>query len=79
MNSTSRYSLGFFGLDSGISRGEAVRFGVKTTKIKMIHQSESKYEQANRLPLEIIFVDVVAVNFTQKVRIFIIPEKVWVF
>ena len=64
MNSTSRYSLGFFGLDSGISRDEAVRSGAKTAKIKTIPQSESKEEQANRLPLVIIFVDVVAVDFT---------------
>ena len=64
MNSTSRYSLGFFGLDSGVSRDEAVRSGAKTAKIKTILQSESKEEQANRLPLVIIFVDVVAVDFT---------------
>ena len=64
MNSTSRYSLVFFGLDSGISRDEAVRSGAKTAKIKTILQSESKEEQANRLPLVIIFVDVVAVDFT---------------
>ncbi len=64
MNSNSRYSLGFFGLDSGISRDEAVRSGVKTAKIKTIPQSESKEEQANRLLLVIIFVDVVGVNFT---------------
>ena len=64
MNSTSPYSLGFFGLDSGISRDEAVRSGAKTAKIKTIPQSESKEEQANRLRLVIIFVDVVAVDFT---------------
>ena len=64
MNSTSRYSLVFFGLDSVISRDEAVRSGAKTAKIKTILQSESKEEQANRLPLVIIFVDVVAVDFT---------------
>ena len=64
MNSTSRYSLGFFGLDSGISRDEVVRSSAKTAKIKTILQSESKEEQANRLPLVIIFVDVVAVDFT---------------
>ena len=64
MNSTSRYSLGFVGLDSGVSRDEAVRSGAKTAKIKTILQSESKEEQANRLPLVIIFVDVVSVDFT---------------
>ena len=64
MNSTSRYSLVFFGLDSGVSRDEAVRSGAKTAKIKPILQSEFNKEQANRLPLVIIFVDVVAVDFT---------------
>ena len=64
MNSTSRYSLVFFGLDSGVSRDEAVRSGAKTAKIKTILQSEPKEAQANRLPLVIIFVDVVAVDFT---------------
>ena len=64
MNSTSPYSLGFFELDSGISRDEAVRSVAKTAKIKTVPQSESKKEQANRLRLVIIFVDVVAVNFT---------------
>ena len=64
MNSTSRYAVVFFGLDSGVSRDEAVRSGAKTAKIKTILQSESKEEQANRLPLVIIFVDVVAVDFT---------------
>ena len=64
MNSTSRYSLVFFGLDSGVSRDEAVRSGAKTDKIKTILQSESKEAQANRLPLVIILVDVVAVDFT---------------
>ena len=64
MNSTSRYSLDFFGLDSGVSRDEAVRSGAKTAKINTILQSESKEEQANRLPLVIIFVDVDSVDFT---------------
>ena len=64
MNSTSPYSLVFFGLDSGISRDEAVRSGAKTAKIKMIPQSESREEQSNRLQLVIIFGDVVAVDFT---------------
>ena len=64
MNSTSRYSLGFFGLDSGISRDEAVRSGAKTAKITTIPQSESREEQSNRLQLVIIFGDVVAVDFT---------------
>ncbi len=64
MNSTSPYSLGFFGLDSGISRDEAVRSGAKTAKITTIPQSESREEQSNRLQLVIIFGDVVAVDFT---------------
>ena len=64
MNSTSPYSLGFFGLDSAITRDEAVTSGAKNAKIKTIPQSAAKEEQANRLPLVIIFVDVVAVTFT---------------
>ena len=64
MNSTSLYSLVFFGLDSGTSRDEAVGFGPKNAKVKEIPQSESKAEQANRLTMVIIFVDVVAVDFT---------------
>ena len=64
MNSNSRYSLGFFGLDSGTSRDEAVGFGAKNAKIKKIPQSETKEEQANRLTMVIILVDVVVVDFT---------------
>lgn len=64
MNSNSRYSLVFFGLDSRISRDEAVGFGAKNAKIKKIPQSDSKEEQANRLTMVIIFVEVVTVDFT---------------
>ena len=64
MNSNSRYSLGFFGLDSRISRDETVGLGAKNVKIKKIPQSESKEEQANRLTMVIILVDVVVVDFT---------------
>ena len=64
MNSTSRYSVGFLGLDLGISRDEAVRSGAKTAKITTIPQSESREEKANRLRLVIICGDVVAVDFT---------------
>ncbi len=64
MNSNSRYSLVFFGLDSRISRDEAVGFGAKNAKIKKIPQSDSKEEQAHRFTMVIILVDVVAVDFT---------------
>ena len=64
MNSNSRYSLVFLGLDSRISRDEAVEFGAKNTKIEKIPQRDSKEEQANRLTMVIIFVDVVVVDFT---------------
>ena len=64
MNSNSRYSLVIFGLDSRISRDEAVGFGAKNTKIEKIPQSDSKEEQANRFTMVIILVDIVAVDFT---------------
>ena len=64
MNSNSRYSLVFLGLDSRISRDEAVGFGAKNNKIEKIPQRDSKEEQANRLTMVIIFVDVVVVDFT---------------
>jgi hypothetical protein len=51
-------------LDSRISRDEAVGFGAKNTKIEKIPQRDSKEEQANRLTMVIIFVDVVVVDFT---------------
>ena len=56
--------MGFFSLDSGILRGEALRSGTKIAKIKKNVQIKYKGLQANRMPLEIFFVDVVAVNFT---------------
>ena len=42
MNSNSRYSLGFFELDSRISREEAVGFCAKNAKIKKIPHRDSK-------------------------------------
>ena len=39
-------------------------FGAKNTKIEKIPQRDSKEEQANRLTMVIIFVDVVVVDFT---------------
>ena len=41
-----------------------MEFGPKNARIKEIPQSESKAEQANRLTMVIIFVDVVVVDFT---------------
>ena len=64
MNSNSRYSLVLLGLDSRISQDKAVGFGTKNTKIEKIPQRDSKEEQANRLTMVIIFVDVVVVDFT---------------